>query len=242
MPRQLFAWSGAVIFAVALGFFLYTYMVTFAVETAGSASRTAVTWNIALFTAFALHHSVFARAPVRAWVGRHVPAGLERSVYVWVASLMLMAVCVLWLPVGGIVWVATGAMRAALWGLQAIGIWLTLHGASVIDVFELSGTSQASAESKRDTARPTQFKTSGPYGWMRHPIYSGWFLLVFAVSPMTMTRMIFALVSCLYLLVAIPLEERSLRLSSAGAYDEYMQKVRWKLLPGIFSLGLLAGW
>jgi protein-S-isoprenylcysteine O-methyltransferase Ste14 len=49
-----------------------------------------------------------------------------------------------------------------------------------------------------------------------------------------MTRFVFAATSSLYLLIAIPLEERSLRHSSAGAYDRYMRKVRWKLLPHVF--------
>jgi protein-S-isoprenylcysteine O-methyltransferase Ste14 len=69
---------------------------------------------------------------------------------------------------------------------------------------------------------------------VRHPIYSGWFLLVFSVPVMTMTRFVFALTSSVYLLIAIPLEERSLRLSSSGAYDRYMREVRWKLLPRVF--------
>ena len=101
MPRQLFSWSGAVLFAVALAFFLYTYVVTFAIPARGQADPIAIAWDIALFSAFACHHSLFARASVRAWVSRVVPAGLERSAYVWAASLMLIAVCLLWRPVDG---------------------------------------------------------------------------------------------------------------------------------------------
>ena len=69
---------------------------------------------------------------------------------------------------------------------------------------------------------------------MRHPIYSGWFLIVFSVTPMTMTRLVFAVVSCAYVLLAIPLEERTLRNSSEGAYDRYARQVRSKLLPGVY--------
>jgi protein-S-isoprenylcysteine O-methyltransferase Ste14 len=69
---------------------------------------------------------------------------------------------------------------------------------------------------------------------VRHPIYSGWLLLVFAVPTMTMTRAVFAVVSSVYLLLAIPFEERSLRTASDGAYRRYMQQVRWKLIPGIY--------
>jgi len=69
---------------------------------------------------------------------------------------------------------------------------------------------------------------------VRHPIYAGWFLFVFALPIMTMTRFVFAVTSSLYLLIAIPFEERSLQSSSRGAYEQYMKQVRWKLVPHVF--------
>jgi protein-S-isoprenylcysteine O-methyltransferase Ste14 len=51
---------------------------------------------------------------------------------------------------------------------------------------------------------------------------------------MTMTRLLFATISTAYILVAIPLEERSLRRASGGAYDAYIRLVRWKLVPRVF--------
>jgi protein-S-isoprenylcysteine O-methyltransferase Ste14 len=59
-------------------------------------------------------------------------------------------------------------------------------------------------------------------------------LIVFSVGTMTMTRFVFAVVSCAYILVAIPFEERSLTSASGGAYDRYMQRVRRKLIPGLY--------
>ena len=78
-----------------------------------------------------------------------------------------------------------------------------------------------------------EFKTAGPYGWVRHPIYLGWILVVFAVGTMTMTRVVFAGISSLYILIAIPLEERTIR-AHAPAYDDYMRKVPRKLIPGLY--------
>jgi protein-S-isoprenylcysteine O-methyltransferase Ste14 len=82
--------------------------------------------------------------------------------------------------------------------------------------------------------QPHEFKAAGPYGWVRHPIYTGWFLMVFAVPLMTMTAFVFAATSGIYLLIAIPFEERSLRRSSSGANDRYMREVPWKLVPHLF--------
>ena len=231
---RAFAWLGAILFFVSLAFFLFTYMVTWAVPVASGDTTRAITWNVLLFTVFACHHSVFARERVRAAVARLLPAGLERSFYVWVASLIFVAVVLMWQPVPGVAWQVDGVARWILWALVAWGVWLTLRSAAVLDIGELAGIRQAGRAGKASGAGEIEFKTTGPYGWVRHPIYSGWFLLVFAVSPMTMTRLVFAVVSCVYLLIGIQFEERSMRASPPGAYDRYMAQVRWKLLPGIY--------
>jgi methanethiol S-methyltransferase len=251
---RTFAWAGAALFAGALIYFLFTYLVTFEETAAAGAGATPIVWDVALFTVFALHHSVFARLPVRALIARAAGGGLERSVYVWVASLLLIAVCALWRPVPGVVWTVGGAAVWVLAGLQLVAVWLTLGSAVVIDVWELAGV-RLTPNSQTPDSQPTQsqgngvrsvgrwsgeavgnweFKTTGPYGWVRHPIYSGWFLLVFATPSMTMTRFVFAATSAAYLLVAIPLEERSLAKTAGAAYARYLRQVRWRLVPGIY--------
>ena len=153
------------------------------------------------------------------------PSG-ERSIYVWIASVLFFIVCNAWQPVGGVAWNVTGWWRGPLMAMQLLGLWLTLRGAAVLDFFELAGI--------RENTGTTEFRTTGPYGLVRHPIYLGWFLLVWPVATMTMTRVVFAVISCLYLVVAIPFEEGTLRRASGGAYDGYAKQVRWRLLPDIY--------
>ena len=262
--HRLIAWAGTAVFALSLAYFLFSYATTFGAVAPDGALAGPVTWNVVLFTVFAMHHSVFARERVRAWVTRWCPPELERSFYVWVASLLFIAVCALWQPVPGAAWNADGAALWALRLLQATGVWLTLRSAAILDVRELSGLAMRRPEGLRLPAQESvaqgsvargsvargsvargsvdgglqasvmEFKTRGPYGWVRHPIYTGWFLMVLAASPMTMTRLVFAVVSCAYLVAAIPFEERSLRNVSSGGYDRYKAQVRWKLLPGVY--------
>ena len=219
-------------FAGSLSYFLFTYVVTFGEITAGAFSPLAVTFNVALFSVFALHHSLFARERIRAAIARLVSPQLERSVYVWAASLMLIAVCMLWRPIPGAAWRIEGPAAWLFPAAQLVGVWLTLRSATVIDVWDLSGVRQAS--NWELGVGNWEFKTEGPYGWVRHPIYLGWFLMVFPVATMTMTRLVFAVVSGVYILVAIPLEERSIRRASGGSYDHYIKAVRWKLIPGLY--------
>ena len=232
-PRA-FAWAGAVLFAAALAYFLFSYSLTFGEITAGTIAPGAIAFDVALFSVFSLHHSIFARIPVRSLVRKIAPAQLERSVYVWVASLMLIGVCYGWRAVPGVLWQVSRPWSWAILAVQLVGVWLTLRSAVVIDGLELAGVRQVITPNSQVPTPNWQFRTEGPYGWVRHPIYLGWILIVFSVGTMTMTRLVFAAISTVYLLIAIPFEERTIRAQAAGGYDDYSRRVRWKLIPGLF--------
>ena len=122
--------------------------------------------------------------------------------------------------------------------MQLGGLALTLQSAARIDIWELAGVRQARAASARRSAPPeaaspapataadSQLSISGPYRWLRHPIYLGWVMLVFGVPTMTMGRLLFASISTLYLIVAIPFEERSLTQEFGASYTDYQARVR----------------
>jgi protein-S-isoprenylcysteine O-methyltransferase Ste14 len=233
---------GAGLFVLSLSYFVYSYWTVFGTRSEGPLRTAFVVWNVALFSLFALHHTVFARERVRRALTQAF-GRLERSFYVWVASLLFIAVCRLWLPLSGTVWELGGAAGVLLLFLQIGGITFSVYSAGAIDIWELAGIRQLNSQlpTTNSQPRPTpnsqtefEFKTTGPYGLVRHPIYLGWFLIVFCVGTMTMTRFVFAVVSCAYILLAIPFEERSLRRSTNGAYDRYIQKVPRKLVPGLY--------
>jgi protein-S-isoprenylcysteine O-methyltransferase Ste14 len=219
--------GGALLFAAAIAWFGYCYGVVFARPAPGPPHVPAIVRDIALFTVFALHHSVFARTPIRRWVASRA-APLERSIYVWVASALFIALCAMWREVGGVAWDIGGAARWGLGALQFAGLAIAVRAGASLDVRELAGLTPARPSG------PPEFTNSGPYGWVRHPIYLGWCLIVLAVTPMTMTRLVFAVTSCLYLVIAIPIEEGTLRRSSGDAYGAYARQVRWRLVPGLY--------
>jgi hypothetical protein len=232
---RLFAWIGAGLFVLSLSYFVYSYWAVFGRPTDGPLGTGVVVWNVVLFSVFALHHTVFARERIRQALTQAL-GPLERSFYVWVASLLFIAVCRLWLPLPGIVWEVEGAARFILIFLQIGGIAFSVYSAAAIDIWELAGIRQLNSQPlpTLNSQRELEFKTTGPYGLVRHPIYLGWFLIVFAVGTMTTTRFVFAVVSCVYILLAIPFEERSLLRSTNGAYDRYIQNVPRKLIPGLY--------
>ena len=90
----------------------------------------------------------------------------------------------------------------------------------------------AAAPRRRPTPEP--FVVRGAYGLVRHPIYLGWFLMVWPTPLMTGGRLTFAAISSFYLLIAIPWEERSLAQQHGEAYLRYTRQVRWRVLPGLY--------
>lgn len=229
MLPLLFAWLSAAAFAGSLAFFLYAYLILFGFGDPASSRQVLipVLLNVMLFTGFALHHSLFARTGFKQLVHRTAPPALERSIYSLVASLLFVAVCWWWQPVAGRAWHLDGPWRWAGYGIQAGGIAITIIGARALDVLELAGVRQV----QRAAPRHAALKTDGIYGLVRHPLYFGWTLLVFGAPDMTSTRLVFAVVSTLYLVLAIPFEERSLIETFGADYASYQKKVRWRMIP-----------
>lgn len=232
-------------FAVSLasGIWLYVSLgrpVGSAAPVEARPAAVAVLANLLIFGLFALHHSLLARAGAKARLTRVVPPELERSVYVWVASLLFLAVTLAWQPVPGLLYQVDGWARWIFYGLQASGVFLTLLAAAVLNPRELSGVEQAWRYGA-STAHPAPhqpdddpFVVRGAYGLVRHPIYLGWFLMVWPTPLMTGGRLTFAAVTSFYLLIAIPWEERSLTQQYGDAYRRYARQVRWRVLPGLY--------
>jgi len=111
--HTLVATAGGLLFAASLLYFVWQYLRGFDATPAADASAArAIAVDIALFSLFALHHSLFARTGLKAAVTRAVPASLERSTYVWIASLLFIAVCAWWQPVAGGACMPQAGLRA----------------------------------------------------------------------------------------------------------------------------------
>ena len=229
--RAAIAVAGGLIFAASLLYFSWQYAFGFDAPVAGSSWIFPVSMNVLLFSAFALHHSVFARSGVKDALTRFVPPALERTTYVWIASLLFIALCVVWQPVPGIAWHIEGAGAVVFRLVQLGGVFFTLVAVRHLDVLDLAGVRSAM---QLPSSRPMKLDDHGPYGLVRHPIYLGWILMVWPAPLMNGTRLAFAAISTIYLIVAIPFEERDLRRTFGEAYGQYARRVRHKILPRIY--------
>ncbi|MBC2651901.1 isoprenylcysteine carboxylmethyltransferase family protein [Novosphingobium flavum] len=77
-------------------------------------------------------------------------------------------------------------------------------------------------------------KISGPYRFVRHPMYAGYALVHMAVMILMFHPMNIVIYAIGWWAQILRLLAEERLLSQDPAYAEYMQVVRWRLIPGLF--------
>ena len=224
---------GVISYAIFFGTFLYAvgFIGNFAVPRTLDGSPTmgftmALLIDLGLLGLFAVQHSVMARPAFKRWFTKWVPESAERSTYVLLSSLALIAMFAWWQPLGGMVWNVTDAtMRGVLWGGFAFGWLLVLVSTFLINHFDLFGLRQVWLQLRGRPYTHLAFGTPGPYRLVRHPLYVGWLFAFWATPTMTVSHLVFAIATTGYILIAIRFEERDLVAHHGKLYQEYAEKV-----------------
>jgi protein-S-isoprenylcysteine O-methyltransferase Ste14 len=224
---------GLVAYLVFLGTFLYAigfvgnFAVPKSIDTGPVVGRgEAVMVNLLLLSLFAIQHSVMARQGFKRWWTRIVPHAVERSVYVLLASLVLIVLFACWQPIPAIVWaVDDPALAQAIVAVSMLGWTIVLVSTLLINHFELFGLRQVVANLMGWTLPAPQFRTPMLYKAVRHPLYFGFIVAFWATPVMTVGHLLFAAVTTAYILVAIVFEERDLIAAFGEEYLRYRQRV-----------------
>lgn len=182
--------------------------------------------DLLLLAVFALQHSVMARPAFKRRWTRIIPQAAERSTYVLASSLALIALFAWWRPLGGVVWELESPLaRGVAHTLFAAGFATVLVTTFLINHFDLFGLRQVWTQLRGRDYRPLAFRTPGPYAHVRHPLYVGWFLAFWATPTMTVSHLVFALVTTAYIAIAVLFEERDLIAEHGEAYLHYRARV-----------------
>lgn len=120
-----------------------------------------------------------------------------------------------------------------VWG-KASGLILFILASGLISWAMLANRFFASAV-RIQTGRGHSVVSSGPYRWVRHPGYAGW-IAQFIAAPLALGSwwaVIPGVLSAACYVARTVLEDQTLQKDLAG-YAAYAQKVRYRLLPGIW--------
>ena len=212
-------------FLYAIGF-IGNFLVPVSIDSAPTLDQgPALLINLGLLTLFAVQHSGMARPGFKRWITRFIPEAAERSTYVLMSTIAMAALMVFWQPLGGEIWnVPDGALATVLTVLY-LGSWaLLLYATFLINHFDLFGLRQVWYALQDKPMPSLRFVTPALYRVIRHPIYVGWLGIFWFTPTMTVTHLLLAIGTTLYIFAGIKLEERDLE-AAHPEYSQYKRKV-----------------
>ncbi|HEU4782450.1 MAG TPA: NnrU family protein [Ktedonobacterales bacterium] len=187
--------------------------------------------DVGFILVFGIQHSVMARSGWKKRWTTIIPPVMERSLYVLIASCILLAMFWCWQPISGVIWQIDGPpIRSIVYGVCLAGWVIVVLSTFQIDHFELFGLRQMWQALRHQSPRPAEFKRPFLYRIVRHPMMVGFLVVFWATPTMTVDRLVLALGMTIYILVGISFEERALRRQFGVTYEKYQAEVP-QLIP-----------
>ncbi len=182
-------------------------------------------WDTILSLAFFLQHSGMVRKGFRARMAVFIPPRYQGAIYSIASGVVLIMVVVLWQRSdiqllrleGSPLWIARGCSLLAIlvfaWGIRALGS------------FDAFGLRPIKSHIRGQSDQPLPFAVRGPYRWVRHPLYFGVLVLMWASPVVTADRLLFNVLWTAWIVVGTILEEADLVADFGEVYRDYQRKV-----------------
>lgn len=182
--------------------------------------------NFGLIVLFGVQHSVMARQSFKTAFAKYFPKPVERSTFVLISGLLLVLLVLEWEPMGGTVWkIQSGNILYYLVYVLFFSGWIILFISTfLINHFDLFGLRQTYLELRNKPYTKLNFKVISLYKHVRHPLYFGGILGLWATPNMTVTHLVFAIGLTAYFVIGTLFEEHDLKKEFGKIYRDYQSK------------------
>jgi protein-S-isoprenylcysteine O-methyltransferase Ste14 len=182
-------------------------------------------WDVALSLLFFLQHSGMIRKPFRAWLARFIDPKYRAAIYGVTSGIALTAVVLLWQPSREPLLVLTGLPLHLSRGLALAAFSFFVWGGRSLRPFDPLGLVPLVAHLRDKPEQVATFSARGPYRWVRHPLYLGVLVLIWACPDLTMDRLLFQCLWSAWIVLAAWLEEADLLAEFGDTYRAYCREV-----------------
>jgi protein-S-isoprenylcysteine O-methyltransferase Ste14 len=158
-------------------------------------------------------------------LARFLPEEYEAAFFAIVSGVVLMILIVFWQQSAHTIMSAHGIVRWLLRGvffLSLVGFAWSWCALGVFDPFGILPILDHIRGVKRT---PLPFTVSGPYRFVRHPLYILLILMIWSYPELTADRLIFNVMCTTWMVIGTLLEERDLEASFGQAYIKYKTTV-----------------
>lgn len=186
----------------------------------------ALTVNLLLIFAFAVQHSTMARPWFKRWLTKFIPESAERSTYVLASNIAVIMIMAFWQPMGATIWqVESTLLKSAVMSVYFLGWAVLFLSTCMICHFDLFGLRQVWTQFTGQQYSNYEFRVPFAYKYVRHPIYVGWLMIIWATPVMSIAHLVFSMGMTVYILAAIPWEENDLIATFGKKYTDYQKSV-----------------
>jgi len=193
-------------------------------------------WDFALSMIFFVQHSGMVRRSVRSRLSALIPQWCYPAAYAIASGAALALVVLLWQPSQVGWYELQGFARWAARLLSLLAVAGLAWGAASLGAFDMFGIAAIRWHRRGRSPRPSEFVVSGPYRYVRHPLYFLVLVVIWSAAPqLSPDRLLFNLVWTAWLVAGTVFEERDLVAQFGAAYTEYQRRVPmllpWRLRP-----------
>ncbi len=200
-------------------------------------SQTGFIWILLACALYGVIHSVLASTTLKAWAERQAGPGAYRRFYrlffvavALITSLPLLALAGL-LP-DRLIYAIPAPWLWLTLSLQALALMLLMVGVLQTGALTFVGIRQLFESAHPGGPVPEKLVVNGLYRWVRHPLYTASFVLLWLAPRMTWNLLALAIGLSAYMLIGTLFEEQKLVQQFGKDYLDYRRRTP-RVIPGI---------
>lgn len=181
--------------------------------------------NALLCALFFLQHSGMVRERFQKRIQQYIPKEYTPAVYASASGAVLWLMMLLWQSIQPPVLQMENPFRILARIFFLFSIAGSIWGNVALQALDPLGIHAVLRYLRNSQPRVMPFMISGPYRWVRHPLYFFSLVMIWACPDWTMDRLMFSLLWTAWLIMGTFLEERDLVKAHGQNYQRYQQEV-----------------